>query len=87
MQLVGDYAWRIADAPMKPIDASAASVAAREAKRTIHERVALPTWHGLNETEQRYMRALSELGSKAHPSQIAHLVAGGLPPESGRHAL
>lgn len=76
MQLVGDYAWRIADAPMKPIDASAACVAAREAKRTIHERVALPTWHGLNETEQRYMRALSELGSNAHPSQIAHLVAG-----------
>lgn len=74
MQLVGDYAWRVAGAPMHPIDADAASVAVKEAKRSIHERVAIPTWHGLNETEQRYMRALSELGGEADPRQIAQIV-------------
>ena len=75
MQLVGHYAWLIADAPLSRIDPQAASVAIREADRTMHEQVALPTWHSLNASEQRFMHALAALGGAATPRQIAARVA------------
>lgn len=75
MQLVGHYAWLIADAPLNSIDERVASVAIREADRTMHEQVALPTWHSLNTSEQRFMHALAELGGACTPRQIAARVA------------
>ena len=71
MQLVGHYAWLVADAPLLPIDDQAAAVAVREANRKAHERISIPTWHSLNSTEQAVMRVLADLGGAAMPSQIA----------------
>ncbi len=71
MQLVGHYAWRIADAPLRPITEEVASVAVTEATRTMHDRIATPTWHGLNTTEQQYLQALAGLDGVAQPQQIA----------------
>ena len=65
MQLVGHYAWLAADAPLSPIDDAAADAAVREAERIMHERVALPAWHGLNDSEQSYLRCLNDLGGVA----------------------
>lgn len=75
MQLVGHYAWLIADAPLRSIDEDAASIAIREAGRTMHEQVALPTWHSLNEAEQTYMRVLADTGGSATPNEIARHAA------------
>ncbi len=71
MQLIGDYAWRIADAPLSPISDQAASLALREANRDMHDQVALPTWHSLNDSEKEYLRALAAEGGAATPRQIA----------------
>ncbi len=71
MQLVGHYAWLVADAPSHPIDDQAAEVATLEADRVMHERVALPAWHSLSDTEQSYLRRLVTLGGAATPKQIA----------------
>lgn len=74
MQLAGDFAWRIADAPFGAIDTQAVGVAIREADRQMHDLVALPTWHSLNAGEQRYLRALAAEGGTATPQQIAQRV-------------
>lgn len=71
MQLVGSNAWEAADAPTHPIGERAAQVAVAEANRLMHERVSLPAWHALNETERAYLRRVVELGGGALPQQIA----------------
>ncbi len=71
MQLLGHTAWDAAGAPANPIDDSAAALAVTEADRLMHERVALPAWHSLAETEQAYLTALAGFGGEATPRQIS----------------
>ncbi len=40
----------------------------------MHELVALPTWHSLNDGEQRYLRAVVAEGGTATPRQIAQRI-------------
>ena len=81
MQLLGYYAWTIADAPMSPIDEGAASLAITETERDMHRRVHSPTWHSLNDHEQAFLRSLAELGGNATPRQIASRI-GNISPSS-----
>ncbi len=71
MQLAGYHGWLIADAPFSPIDEQAATMAARETGRVVHERIATPTWHSLSATEQAVLQAVAELGGVAAPEQVA----------------
>ena len=71
MQLVGYCAWNAADAPAHPIDWRSVNGAITEANRLMHERVSLPAWHALNETEQAYLSHLAGFGGEATPQQIA----------------
>lgn len=75
MQLVGHYSWLLADAPLRPIGERSAASAVEATNQTMHDQVALPTWHSLNGTEQAFMRSLAELGGTAAPPSIAERVA------------
>lgn len=81
MQLLGFYAWTIADAPMSPIDDNAATLAIGETDADMHRRVHSPTWHSLNDHEQAFLLALNELGGEATPRQIAGRI-GNVSPSS-----
>lgn len=71
MQLVGDFAWRIADAPFNEITAEhaeeAVALAEQESNRQIYE----PMWASLTSTQQHYLMSLASLGGRGTPLEIA----------------
>ena len=71
MQLLGHHAWEAADAPNNPIDERSVALAVTETDRLVLERVSLPAWTALNETEQGYLSQLARFGGEATPRQIA----------------
>lgn len=71
MQLLGHYAWLLADAPINPIDDSAVSLAIQQADQAMHEKVAAPTWYTLSGSEQEFMSVLASFDGVASPQQIA----------------
>ncbi|MCQ3805909.1 MAG: ATP-binding protein [Acidimicrobiaceae bacterium] len=75
MQLLGHSAWNAAGAPANTIDANAAALAVNETDRLMHERVALPAWHSLAESEQAYLAALAAFGGEATPRQVAQALS------------
>ncbi len=76
MQLLGHNAWEAADAPNNPIDETAVASAITETDRLMLERVSLPAWTALNETEQGYLSQLARFGGEATPQQIAQALLG-----------
>ncbi|WP_419842814.1 ATP-binding protein [Candidatus Poriferisodalis sp.] len=75
MQVIGDYAWRVSNAPVHTIDARAAAIAIEEAQLTVHRKVAVSAWHELSDSEQRYMEALAAAGNGTHANNIARVMA------------
>lgn len=76
MQLVGYNAWNASGAPANPVDERSSALAITEADRMMHERVSLPAWHALNETEQGYLQQLAAFGGESTPRQIAQYLSG-----------
>ncbi|MDE0135604.1 MAG: ATP-binding protein [Acidimicrobiaceae bacterium] len=53
MQLLGDYAWRFAGAPMRPIGHEAVEAALRSASAEMHRKVYAPLWARLSSDERQ----------------------------------
>ena len=70
MQLLGSHAWKIAHAPSKQICSEAAMRAIKSSCQDMYERVFLPSWSDLNESEQTYMRVLSKFGGEASQREV-----------------
>ncbi|WP_419839078.1 ATP-binding protein [Candidatus Poriferisodalis sp.] len=81
LQVIGDFAWRIAGAPEKSIDAVAARTAVQAADKDVRKKVALPAWHDLSRTDQRVLVAVASIDGGASPQVVAQ--RAGL---SGDHA-
>ncbi len=71
LQLLGYHAWVISGAPFDPIDDHAAGEAVIETDRVMADRVYVPTWHDLGDTERSFLRAIAGLGGVARPRDIA----------------
>lgn len=71
LQVIGDFAWKMAGAPERPIDAVAARTAVRAADEDVRKKVALPAWHDLSRTDQRVLVAVVTSGGGASPTMVA----------------
>ena len=60
MQLAGWWAWKIADAPLRTINASDAEQAARQASATVRERVHAHVWGSLSAAERALICAVAQ---------------------------
>ena len=71
LQSIGHHAWELSGAPDRPVDQRAAAMAVDLANEDMTEKVVIPMWHDLGETDQSYLRALAECGGEATPGEIA----------------
>ena len=78
MQLVGDYAWRLAGAPFSPIAERHVAQAVRLADSDCEQQLWGPMWATLTAREQQYLAALADLDGDASTVDIAARL--GLPP-------
>lgn len=78
MQLVGDYAWRLAGAPFRPIAERHAVRAVHLADHDCEQQIYGPMWATLTAREQQYLAALADLGGESPTVGIADRM--GLPP-------
>ena len=62
LQVVGDFAWRVAEAPDGIIDTDAVEVAVAAAQETVNAKVATPAWHDLSEADQEILGSLAAAG-------------------------
>lgn len=71
LQSIGHHAWELSGAPDRPVDQRAAAMAVDLADEDMTEKVLIPMWHDLGETDQSYLRALAECDGEATPGEIA----------------
>lgn len=71
MQIVGDAAWRIADAPFRRITVEHASRAVTEADLLCDDHIYEPMWSSYGRTHQQYLAALAELDGDASTRDLA----------------
>lgn len=71
MQLVGDYAWRIADAPFNEIEIDHAQEAIAHAEQELDRQLYEPMWASLTSSQQMYLMSLSGIGGRATSLEIA----------------
>ena len=76
LQSIGHHAWELSGSPDRPIDHRAAAMAVRLADEDMAEKVVSPMWHDLGESDQSYLKALSERGGEAMPREIAERLQG-----------
>ena len=74
MQIVGDAAWRIADAPFRRITAEHASRAVTEADVLCDDHIYEPMWSSYRRTHQQYLAALAELDGNASTRELASVL-------------
>lgn len=77
LQLIGHNAWNIAGAPDRPIDLLSSREAVRIAADQMEETIAIPAWYDLGAADQRYLRAVAELGPAATPAALSQTLASG----------
>jgi len=70
LQLIGSYAWVVSGAPDSQIDLDSVHEAIRLAAKDMEARIAIPAWHDLGETDQRYLRAVVEAETNATPRAV-----------------
>ena len=80
MQLVGYNAWKIAGAPDRPIDMSAAQEACLLASEQVIEDLIEPAWYDLSDSSRAFLTAVSELGPHAGHQRLAATLTA--PPQS-----
>ena len=74
MQIVGDAAWRIADAPFRRITVEHASRAVTEADLLCDDHIYEPMWNSYGRTHQQYLAGLAELGGSASTRDLASVL-------------
>lgn len=76
LQSIGHHAWELSGSPKRPIDHKAAQMAVELADQDMAEKVIYPMWHDLGESDQSYLKALSECGGQGTPQEIARRLLG-----------
>ena len=76
LQSIGHHAWELSGSPERPIDCQAAQTAVELAGQDMADKVVSPMWHDLGESDQSYLRALSECGGQGTPREIARRLLG-----------
>lgn len=76
LQSIGHHAWELSGSPKGPIDRKAAQMAVELADQDMAEKVIHPMWHDLGESDQSYLKALSECGGQGAPHEIARRLLG-----------
>ncbi|WP_419918880.1 hypothetical protein [Candidatus Poriferisocius sp.] len=76
LQSIGHHAWTLSGAPDTEIDKDSASMAVQRADADIAEKIVVPMWHDLSETDQSYLAALAACGGEAIPAEIAKRLQG-----------
>lgn len=71
LQSIGHHAWGLSGAPDRPVDQRAAAMAVGLAAGDMTEKVVIPMWHDLGETDQTYLKVLAGSGGEATPGEIA----------------
>lgn len=71
LQSLGHHAWRLSGAPEHPIDLMCAQEAVDLAEADFKEKVLVPMWSDLPQTDQDYLIALSAHNGRAKPREIA----------------
>jgi len=71
MQVVGDRAWNLAGAPEEAIGVEAVQQAAAVADRIVEERVSIPAWRDLSDSERTHLAAVASLGGAAAPRDVS----------------
>ncbi len=71
LQSIGHHAWELSGSPDRPVDRRAAAMAVDLADEDMTEKVVIPMWHDLGETDLSYLKALSEYGGEASPREVA----------------
>ena len=84
LQVIGDAAWRLSDAPEKPIDAATVELAVAAAEKTVEKNIGMPAWHDLTEREKSVLASLagqdgvSDVARVAQDTGISSRQASGL---------
>ncbi len=71
LQSLGHHAWRLSGAPEHPIDLMCAQEAVSLAEADFKQKVLVPMWSDLPQTDQNYLIALSAHHGRAKPREIA----------------
>ena len=71
LQSIGHHAWELSGAPDRPVDQRAAAMAVGLAAEDMTEKVVIPMWHDLGETDQTYLKILAKCGGEATAGEIA----------------
>ena len=71
LQVIGDAAWRLSDAPHAPIDTRIVEMAAAAADGIVEKNIAMPAWHDLSEREKSVLVSLADRSGKASATNVA----------------
>ncbi len=75
MQLLGDYAWRFAGAPMRPIGDEAVTLALRATADEMRRKVYTPLWERLDSGERVVLIAVTDNNGAIRRSELSQMLS------------
>ncbi|MCQ3807615.1 MAG: ATP-binding protein [Acidimicrobiaceae bacterium] len=71
LQVIGDAAWRLSDAPAKPITSHTVDLAVTAAQHTVEKNISIPAWHDLTEREKSVLKSLAGHNGMSNVARVA----------------
>ena len=71
LQVLGYQAWKLADAPKRPIDIAAVMHATELAQDIVERNISIPALYDLSQSERTHLATLVSLGERASVAEIA----------------
>ena len=76
MQLLGDYAWRFAGAPLRPIGDEAVDMALRATADEMRQKVYAPLWERLSGNERNVLIAVTDNDGSMTRGELGQMLSG-----------
>ncbi len=76
MQLLGDYAWRFAGAPLRPVGDEAVDMALRATADEMHRKVYAPLWERLTGDERNVLIAVTDNDGSVARTDLGQILQG-----------